>query len=107
MSSSLPDKNGEWSKRDTLLALVRAVRKKYERSPGMTNSDFSDEALAMFEAALSARNAIPDVLFDSYAVYKELRSPDASGLSLPAAAVAEVLDAAVRLIRRSDGEHHG
>lgn len=51
-------------------------------------------------ASSATRPSIPEVLFDGYAVYKELRSPDASGISIPAEAVAEVLDAVVRLIRR-------
>jgi hypothetical protein len=47
--------------------------------------------------------AIPEVLFDGYAVYREL---DAGGrLNIAPAAVASVLDAAVRLIRRPPESH--
>lgn len=61
------------------------------------------QALARLSAKSATSAHIPDVLFDSYTVYKELRSAEASGISISAEAVAEVLDAAVRLLRRSEG----
>lgn len=65
-----------------------------------------DQRIAALEATLSATASaeVPAELFDGYAVYKELRSRDATGLSIPPEAVSEVLDAAVRLIRNRQRE---